>query len=343
MQVLQTLRVGVVGLGVMGRIHVNHLVDGFAGVVLAAVADPRIEDIMQSGVVQFPSSVQPYADYREFTRLNLDAVIIASSTTTHETVLRDLHPTGTPIFCEKPLAVGLDDALALHHEIQRRHAIVQMGFMRRFDPIYQRAKQLIDEGKIGNPYHYWGQSRDQFAPPIATARTSGGFLVDTGVHEFDAARWLLNDEIESVFARGGVYVSHDLADMGDVDEIDLSFRTRGRRQGAIELTRNAIYGYDVRAEILGDRGSVQVVSGNRTTAMLMVENQVIGDTYANYAQRFEAAYRNELAAFFEVVRKGSCPLVTSEDAVQAQTIAMSAHRSLSSERSEAVALIAETV
>lgn len=335
----ETLRVGLVGLGVMGRIHLSHLVNGFAGVVLTAVADPRIFQITAKDGVFVPESVKRCMDHRELTTLNLDAVIIASATTTHEAVLSDLLASGMPLFCEKPLAADLDDALRIHREIERRQVQVQVGFMRRFDPMYQRAKQLIDDGRIGNPYHYWGQSRDQFAPPLHIARNSGGFCVDTGVHEFDVARWLLNDEIDNIFARGGLYVSHELAQTGDVDQVDMVFHTRGGRLGTVELTRNGIYGYDVRAEILGDKGSVQVVTGNRTATTLMVENQVVGDTYANYAQRFGTAYRNELEAFFDAVRTGSSCLVSSKDAVQAQAIAISAHRSLTSERLESVPLV----
>ncbi len=320
----------------MGRIHATNLVAGFPNASLYAVADPQIVAIEQAGLMQLPAAVKRCVDYRELLTMDLDAVLIASATATHERVLGEAIAAGMPIFCEKPLAMDLAEAVRLHHAIEERQLPVQVGFMRRFDPLYQRAKQLIENGHIGTPYHFWGQSRDQVAPSLDVARYSGGLCVDTGVHEFDVARWLLDDEIISVFAQGGLFVSRELAEIGDVDQVDISFRTQSGRLGLAELSRNAVYGYDIRAEILGERGAVQVVSGHRTGTVLMVENEIIGDTYHTYAERFEKAYRNELQAFFEAIGTGARCSVTSADAVRAQAAAMAAERSLKSGSVEAV-------
>jgi predicted dehydrogenase len=190
---------------------------------------------------------------------------------------------------------------------------------------------LIEEGRIGVPYHYWGLSRDQWAPPLDTVKNSGGFAVDTGVHEFDLVRWFFDDEFASVYARGGVFVTKALASLGDYDQVDISFRTVGEKLGLIELSRNAVYGYDVRAEILGDRGAIRVVADHRTTTALYVENQVIGDTFQTFAERFQWAYKQQLVEFVELV-KGERPTtpVGSGDAVKAQEVAVAVRQSLAS-------------
>ncbi|MCY0900388.1 MAG: Gfo/Idh/MocA family oxidoreductase [Firmicutes bacterium] len=332
----ELLRVGLIGLGAMGRIHANNLIQHIPNVDLVAVADPHIHAI-EDREFSLPKTVRRFVDYRDMLGLEIDAYVVASATNTHQWILETLLPSKAAIFCEKPLATSLEDAIAIHRALTTQGIAIQVGFMRRFDPLYQRAKELIDAGEIGRPYHYWGLSRDQFAPPVDTVATSGGFCVDTGVHEFDMAQWLLGDSIASVFARGGLFVSRELAALNDYDQVDISFQTQDGRLGLVELSRNAIYGYDIRTEILGERGAIQVVSGPRTNTVLLLENRVVSDTYRNYAERFETAYRQQLIAFFEAVRSGAeCP-VTGWDAIRAQAVAMAAQRALDSGQVQTVA------
>ncbi len=328
-------RIAVIGLGTMGSTHAMNLMGGIPGATLAAVADPYVDSLPLSFLGQQPVAI--FSDYRRLLEEDgWDALIIASSSTTHGEVLRMAAEAGKPVFCEKPLALSLQDSLDIHRLYASRHIPLHMGFMRRFDPHYMQAKQLIDGGRIGRPYHYYGLSRDRIGPAVGTARESGGFYLDTGVHEFDMARWLMGSEIVSVFARGELYNHPDYAEFHDVDQTHLSFRCASGSLGITELSRDAIYGYEIRTEVLGTEGAIQVAPVNRTGTALLIDGQVIRDTFKDYRERFREAYLNEIQDFVQCVREGRPPMVGSGDGIRATVIAEAGIRSLQSGRDEEV-------
>jgi predicted dehydrogenase len=167
-------------------------------------------------------------------------------------------------------------------------------------------------------------------------RHSGGFYLDTGVHEFDMARWLLQSDITSVFARGGIYNHPEYAEVKDVDQAHVSFRCGSGAIGLVELSRDAVYGYEIRTEVLGTKGAVQVVQVNATGTALLVDGEVRRDTYRDYSERFREAYFYEMQSFAEVVRNERSPLVGSVDGIRATVVAEAAQRSLVSCRDEDV-------
>ena len=232
------------------------------------------------------------------------------------------------MLCEKPLAASSEEALALHRAFREAGIPLQIGFMRRFDPSYRRAFELVGEGKLGAVYHYSGISRDAAAPPADVARGSGGFLADTGVHEFDMAAWLLGSRIHRVFARGGLFVSHYLAENGDVDLAHVSFATQAGTMGLVELSRNAMYGYDIRTEVLGSKGAVRIGVSAATGTTLLTAEGVCRDHLQGYISRFQEAYRAEVEDFVAKLREGVALAVTGEDGLRAVTVAEAAERSL---------------
>lgn len=324
------LRVGLIGLGTMGRIHAQNLLQSVSDARLEAVADPHIASIEEQGIIRLPKQVRRFSQYQDLLALDLDAVVVASATTTHEVVLWDVLHVKRPVLCEKPIGMTLDVSRALVQAFDSAGVPLQVGFMRRYDPLYRRAYELIQDNAIGRPYHFWSLSRDQFAPPIDVVRYSGGFWLDTGVHDYDLAHWLMADTIDSVYARGGVFVSQGYETVGDVDQMHVSFSTHSGKLGLVELGRNAIYGYDIRTEILGEKGAIQVLTGNRTSTVLMLKDQMIGDTFRHYAERFREAYQAELTDFIAAVRNGRPVGVSGNDALQAQAVAVAVQTSLES-------------
>lgn len=326
------VRIGLIGLGGMGQIHANHLSGQVEGSVLVGVADPVAAGQGMSEVRGAPV----YADYQRLLDREVDALVVASSSTSHAGILKEVVSLGKPVFCEKPLALTLADSLGIYRLYQERGVPLQMGFMRRFDPQYRKAYEMIQAGSIGTPYHYSGISRDRVGPPLAVIRHSGGFFLDTGVHEFDLARWLLGTEIVSVFSRGALVQHEDYKEIHDVDQAHLSFRGASGAMGLVELSRDAVYGYDIRTEILGTRGSIQIARVNATGTVLLTQGQVIHDTYQDYRSRFREAYLAEMVAFVRAVREGTEPEVTSLDGIRATLVGEAAQRSLRSGHDESV-------
>lgn len=327
------LKVGVIGMGAMGQTHASNLRGSIPGAILGGIADPRLAEVAGEGGHW---SATGYTDYRELLDSDCDAFVIATGSTSHAAVLTAAVAQGKPVFCEKPLALTLQDSVAIHHLYAAQRVPLQMGFMRRFDPHYRRARALIDAGEIGTPYHYYGLSRDRRGPALEVIRYAGGFFLDTGVHEFDLARWLLETEIDSVFARGALYNHPDYRELGDVDQAHVSFHGTSGCLGLVELSRDAVYGYEIRTEVLGTHGAIQVAQVNATGTALMIDGRIVRDTYRDYRDRFRDAYLHEMIAFVDAARHGRTPEVTSVDGIRAVVAAEAARRSLDSHRDEAV-------
>ncbi|PSR23908.1 MAG: hypothetical protein C7B45_01080 [Sulfobacillus acidophilus] len=330
-----TIRIGLIGFGNMGRIHAENLTRRVRGAELVAVADPRTD---VADVVRVADTTIPfYHDYRFLLEMNdIDAFIVAAATTHHAEILRAVVECGRPVLCEKPIALTSADSMAIYKLYEERGVPLQMGFMRRYDPQYIKAKRLIDEGKIGRPYHFYGLSRDRVGPPYEVARYSGGFFLDTGVHDFDLVHWLLNTEIDCIFARGDIFRHEEYRDIPDVDQVHASFHCVSKAFGLVELSRDAIYGYEIRTEILGTNGAVQVAPLHSTGTVLLVDGEVIRDTYVDYRERFDQAYLNELQDFVNRIRSEQPLAITAMDGIRATLVGEAAARSLVSGRNESV-------
>ena len=322
-----TIGVGVIGLGNMGRVHANNIAGRVPGASLAAVADARPESLA-AAAAEFPAAAT-YADFRELVAdERVDAVVVAANSTAHFDIVTAALERCKPIFCEKPLADTLARSIALHGLVEAAGTPFQLGFMRRFDPSYARAKRLIEAGEIGEPYHFYSSSRDPFAPPPAILKSSGGFFSDTGVHDFDLARWLMRSEIVSVAAQGGVFVTEAARDFGDVDLAHAQFRFASGALGSLHLIRNAVYGYDIRTEIIGTEGALQIGWSQATGTVLLRRGEIVRDALQSYQERFSDAYWLEMAAFADSVRTGTAPDATHRDGLLSSLIADAAARSL---------------
>jgi predicted dehydrogenase len=200
-----------------------------------------------------------------------------------------------------------------------------MGFMRRFDPGYAAAKRQVDEGRIGRPVVFKSTSRDPFPPSLeyANPASSGGILVDMGIHDFDLARWFMGD-VRSVSAIGGVLAYPELATVGDIDNAIASLVFTDGRLGVIDLTRNGFYGYDIITEVLGTEGTVRIGYIRETPITMMTKNLVAHDTVPYFMERFERAYTRQLQDFAQNVLHEREPPVKIRDGVEALRVALAA-------------------
>lgn len=321
------LQVGLIGLGRLGRVYARDLASRIPETRLSAVADTNAAAAREVAAEWDVASWYETPD-KLFADPNVDAVVIVSPTHTHRDVVIEATRSGKPIFCEKPLALSLAECGEMQAAVERSGTFFQMGFMRRFDPGYAAAKRQVEEGRIGRPVVFKSTSRDPYPPSLeyANPASSGGILVDMGIHDFDLARWFMGD-VASVSAIGGVLAYPELATVGDIDNAIASLVFTDGRLGVIDLTRNGFYGYDIVTELLGTEGTVRIGYLRETPVTLMTKNSVAHDTVPYFMERFERAYTRQLQDFAQNVLGDREPPVTIRDGVEALRVALAAAES----------------
>ncbi len=328
-----TLNIGLIGAGRMGKVFAHTLAFNVAEVNLLAVADANETTARQ--VAQQFNAPHAYADYRRLLeREDIEGVVITTPTNTHVDVVIDAARAGKQIFCEKPLSntvAGCDRAIAA---VKEAGVKLQVGFMRRFDAAYALAKQKIDEGVIGNPVMIKSLGRDPKRTSLEFARreNSGGMILDMGIHDFDVCRWLMGSEVERVYSEGGVLVYPELKDVGDIDNAMVCLRFANGALGQIDVSRNSVYGYDIRTEVLGSEGGLLIGGLQQTATLVLKPNNVSHDTIPYFMERFGAAYAAEIKDFVACIREGREPQAGGAEARAATLIGVAATLSLDESR-----------
>jgi scyllo-inositol 2-dehydrogenase (NAD+) len=319
---VERLRVAVVGLGNMGQVHVGNLAR-LPNAVLHAVASRRPE--VAQGVAERFHVERVYTDYQELFRdPDLDAVVIASSIVEHpEHIVQAAH-NGLHIFTEKPVAFTLEEVDWALVAVREAGVHLQVGFMRRFDPGYAAARKKIEEGAIGRPVLFKACSRDPFWPEKQDGPGYNTTYLDLGVHDFDLARWLMGDEVCEVFTMGRVLVYPKLAEFGDVDNAVVSMAFENGGLASIDFSRNARYGYDIRAEVLGDEGALLIGGLQETPLLVLSRDGVSHDVYPWYPQRFADGFLGEVAAFVDALQAGRTPQPGGVDGRRATEVGVAA-------------------
>jgi scyllo-inositol 2-dehydrogenase (NAD+) len=245
-------------------------------------------------------------------------VVIVSPTSTHKEVVLEAAKCGLPIFCEKPLSISLPEARAMLSTVEQTGVFFQMGFMRRFDKGYVGAKSKIDEGLIGTPVVFKSSSRDPYRPSLEylDPAHSGGLLIDCGIHDLDLARWFMGD-IASVYSIGGTLAYPEMKTINDIDNAITSLYFTSGALGTIDLSRNGVYGYDIRTEILGTEGTLKIGYLRETPILVMTKDGITHDTVPYFTERFEQAYITQLQDFVNNVIQGKPASVTCADGVAA--------------------------
>jgi len=208
-----------------------------------------------------------------------------------------------------------------------------MAVQRQFDIGYVAAKQKLEAGAIGEPVMFTSISRDPYPPPLkfCDPKVSGGLIADMGVHDFDIARMYMG-EVRRVHAIGGVLAYPEMKSVGDIDNaiVDLVFQSGA--MGVVQLSRNAAFGYDIRGEIWGTKGSIQIGYYRQTPIVTLTKEGVTHDAVPYFMERFETAYLAQIRNFVEHLQKGLPPSITGADAMAALRITLAANLSLREHR-----------
>jgi inositol 2-dehydrogenase len=321
------LNVGVVGAGRLGSVYVRDLAGRIPETRVVAVADRA--DAVARGVAAEFDVAKSYADPQALIDdPAVDAVVIVTPTDTHRDLVIAAAAARKPTFCEKPPALALSEIAAMKAAIARAGNFFQMGFQRRFDPGYAAAKREIDAGRIGTPLVFKATSRDPFPPSVeyANPASSGGLLIDMGIHDFDLARWFMGD-VKTVAAIGATIAYPELATVGDIDNAIASLTFTSGKLGVVDLSRSGIYGYDISTEILGLEGTIRIGYLRETPITILTKaHGVSHDTVPYFMERFRDAYANQLQNFAQNVLQGREAPITIDDGMEALRLAMAATR-----------------
>jgi inositol 2-dehydrogenase len=323
---IRRLNVGLIGLGRLGRVYARDLTARIACTRLVAVAD--VNETAAAEVAREFDVARRYSTPEEIiSDGDVEAVVIVTPTSSHAAVTKAAAAAGKAIFCEKPLAITMEEALAMREVVRQSGVFFQLGFMRRFDRGYVAAKEQLGAGAIGDAVVFKSTSRDPYPPSVeyANPKSSGGLLIDMGIHDFDLARWFMG-EVARVQTVGGVLAYPELGAVGDIDNAVVSLVFASGRLGVIDLTRNGIYGYDITTELLGTQGTLRIGYLRETPLMVMTKNGVAHDTVPYFMERFRDAYTAQLENFAQNVLHGRKPPITVDDGVEALRVAVAATR-----------------
>ena len=323
------MKVGLLGAGRIGALHAG-LLASLTSIEQLLIADAdadRAETVAAKVGATAVRSVQELID-------SSDALVIAAATDAHAELVRAGIASRLPMFCEKPLAGSLADTIAVAHEIDAAGIPFQLGFQRRFDAGYVEARRMVSSGELGTVYVARLAGHDPAPPHESYIPTSGGLFRDFSVHDFDVIRWLLDSEVDEIYAVGGVLGFPVFAKYGDVDTAVATLRMANGVLVVMTAARHDPLGYDIRAELFGSRDSISVGLGPRTP-LRSVEPGVpppVGPAWPDFLDRFRDAYAAELTGFIDVARGSSPSPCTARDGVEALRIAEAATRSLHEHR-----------
>ena len=315
-----TIRLGVIGCGIMGSDHANIIAEDLPGATLQVVCDAAVDRARNVADACGAEDVEtdPFATVR---RADVDAVLIASPDPTHSALCVAAIEAGKPALCEKPLAQSVEECLqVIEAETATGRRFLQFGFMRRFDQSYREMKTALDDGVIGPALMMHNFHRNVETP--AADFTADMAITNSAPHEFDVARFVLGAEYRAIsaFAPKG--------EGGRVGPVFMVLETAAGQLVTIEVNNNAAYGYDVRGELVGAKGAVSLnaPSYSRLDAGLTSRTSYAPD----WRPRYGDAYRRQDKAFLQFVRTGKFPAVAADtwDGYTATAVAQAGVRAL---------------
>lgn len=319
------IQVGLIGAGRIGKVHAIS-VGGHPEARLKYVSDvyaPAAEELAAAYGASV-ASVDQIMDDPE-----IDLVMICSSTQTHAELIERSAKAGKAIFCEKPIDLSVERVKAVLEVVRATKANLMVGFNRRFDPNFMALKEKLDSGEAGAVELVTISSRDPGAPPLDYIKGSGGLFRDMTIHDFDMARWLLNEEPEQVIAVASTLTDPEIGTAGDVDTAAITLRCPSGRIAVITNSRRATYGYDQRIEVHGSGGMLS--AGNVVENTVSVAN-TDGVTGAKpmffFLERYAQAYRNEFALLVEALKTGDALHPDGDDGLRSLKLAEAAVESL---------------
>jgi myo-inositol 2-dehydrogenase/D-chiro-inositol 1-dehydrogenase len=323
------IKVGIVGLGELGKVHTENLHFRIQNAELVAICDndpERVKKIKEDWGIAFG-----YNNLNEMINSDkIEAVIIASSSTAHREHALAAIAAGLNVFIEKPLGLNLDECYEIESAADRYDKIFTVGFMRRYDPSYSEAKKRIDQGEIGQPIFFRGYSLDGIwvAEYLAQRAASNGcWFIDMTVHDYDLARWFLGSDPENVYACGDAYIFDVFKKTNDIDNGYALMKFKNNSAAFYYSGRTAPHGAHVETEIVGTKGIIRINDIPRKNRLKMYTDKgVIEECLNHYLERWGDAYLLELQAFVDSISEKRKPLISAHDGTMATIMGLNTQK-----------------
>jgi scyllo-inositol 2-dehydrogenase (NAD+) len=327
------IRVAVIGVGRMGLTHAENLARRVRGARLVAVTTSSTERAAAARECCGPVGVYPSVEAL-LAKERLDAVVIASSTSAHADNVVTCAEAGLEVFCEKPLALTLGDCDRAISAVERAGVKLMIGHVRRFDAGHLTAKRMIDSGAIGAPLVIRTISGDVDPPPASFADpdVSGGLILDAMYHDLYLAPWLMGDQVSRVYAEGEALVDEGVRSVGDVDNAVVTLRFSSGRMGSLYVSRTTRYGHDLRVEVIGEEGAVQIGRFRHTPVRLLDRCGVHHDMDRTTPDRLGEAFVTELQAFVDCIAQRADSPISGHDSRATVELGLAATRSMQTGR-----------
>ena len=323
---MKKLKIGVAGLGRIGKIHLNNLLE-LSNVEVIGVMDPSTE------AVEYAKLKGVRNTYKKFNELvtidKLDAIVICTPTNTHANYVETSAKLGKQIFCEKPLDLNIQRVKDVLKVVDRSKIKLMIGFNRRFDNEFRKVKTSINSGEIGNPHIVKITSRDPSPPPLEYIKNSGGLFLDMTIHDFDMARFIVDKEIDEIYVKGEALIDQEIHKVGDIDTAVVVMKYSDSTIAVIDNSRKAAYGYDQRIEVFGSKGMIQANNVKVDTSKLYNQNGIISSLPMDFfLERYMEAYKIEIQHFVDSVVNNRQVSVTGIDGYKSLQIGLAAKKSL---------------
>lgn len=325
------IKVGVIGMGRMGKIHLKNLSENIENTEVVAVVNPSDEGknfALKCGVKNVSSNINTILENKE-----IDAVIISSPSSTHSEYAIKAAKAGKSVFCEKPIDMSLEKSIETVNIISELNTPLMIGFNQRFDKNFSKVKEEISQGNIGSVRNLHIISRDPSPPPISYVKKSGGLFKDMTIHDFDMARFITDSEVTEVFAYGDCLINPEIGKVGDIDSATVLLKFENGALATIENSREAKYGYDQRLEVLGSKGLIKVDNPLKTDVKISTEVGTKSDRHLNFfMDRYEDTYLEEMKCFINALINSNPMPISGKDGLKAMAIAEAANLSLKQNR-----------
>ncbi|MBC8587221.1 Gfo/Idh/MocA family oxidoreductase [Paratissierella segnis] len=333
---MRKLKMGIVGLGRLGKKHAENIAFRVPNAELLAVCsikEDEVEEAQKNWGIPFG-----YTNFKEMlNNKELEAAFIASSSTEHSKQIELALNAGLHVFSEKPLGITREEVIYIADIINKhKDKKFMLGFMRRFDPSYVYAKKKLDNGEIGKPIYIRCYSIDPISAidgAIAFSEKSGGLFLDMMIHDLDLSRWFSNSEAKTVFAVGDNYIYPEFEKYDDIDNGAAMIQFNNGTIASFFAGRTSIHGYHIETEIIGTKGTLRIGTiPEKNLVTIFNENGAVRECHEGFLERFEDAYLNELQEFVDCVLEDRKTPVGAFDGLKATEIGYACRKSFATKQ-----------
>ena len=322
---MNKINLAILGLGRIGKIHAENIIS-LNECNLKIIIDP----ISDSDNNFTDLGIKQSKHFDDLLNENdIDGVIICSPSKYHVSQIKSLSDLTKNIFCEKPLGLSIEEILDVKSLVTKKSLNLHIGFNRRYDPDFSELKRHILNNEIGDLHMIKITSRDPAPPPISYIKKSGGIFLDMTIHDFDMVKYLSGSEIAELYVKGGCFVDLEIEKANDVDTAIINMSLKNGVLATINNSRQAVYGYDQRIEVLGSKGVLKVENKLLNKVVKGTKEGFISSNPQNFfIDRYEQSYNKEVLNFVQSRKGDIVDYADADDGLHALKAGLAANNSL---------------